>query len=338
MAAAQAGTSRGTLWKTKRAGRRATGDMHARPKCTMASARWCAAATSSTQHDPKVVSARTKKRTPLGASTSTLAPSLHRRVSAAATATASCSNSSGICNATRAWPPARTQAAVASSSYTSFRCADSSDISAVCLASPRVRAQRERPLRGNPSTLGELEGAKVRKWSSRIGARLDFRTRLCHSNVLISPSSMLRARRLTRNRCHHDIESPISPSQILLASSPSRGLHSSITLHPTAFPDALAPLVSLPLCVRILRTSAGGSRWRLFARSQRSMRDRPRAGPNFCEDCGVSVRSQRGCLGRRATFTARFIHPPRRGGRVGERDRPAGFEVRGHAPRSCRTS
>ena len=55
---------------------------------------------------------------------------------------------------------------------------------------------------------------------------------------------MLRARRPTRTRYHHDAESPISPRPILLASSPSRG--GGFPSH-DALPDALVPLVSLPL-------------------------------------------------------------------------------------------
>ena len=103
--------------KTNLAGSRATGLMHARPKWTMASAAWCAAATSSTQHEPKVVSARTNTRVggtaspPLAVAASPDAT--HRRSSAAARFTASCRRSSGICSATRRNPPARIHAAVA---------------------------------------------------------------------------------------------------------------------------------------------------------------------------------------------------------------------------------
>ena len=97
IAPAHADTSRSTLLKTNLAGSRATGLMHARPKWTMASAAWCAAATSSTQHDPKVVSARTNTRvgtaSPLVVAAS---GATHRRSSAAARLTASWRRSSGI--------------------------------------------------------------------------------------------------------------------------------------------------------------------------------------------------------------------------------------------------
>ena len=298
------GDVEGHLVEDEARGKARDGDMHARPKCTMASARWCAAATSSTQHDPKVVSARTKKRTPLGASTSTLAPSLHRRVSAAATATASCSNSSGICNATRAWPPARTQAAVASSSYTSFRCADSSDISAVCLASPRVRAQRERPLRGNPLN---AERTRRRK-SAEVELANRGETGFSHTAVSLERAHLTIVY-ATRAKAHSQQISSRHRISNLTFSNPTRLVSESWRHVPaTRCVPRRTRSTRLPPSLRgSCEPPRGGSRWRLFARSQRSMRDRPRAGPNFCEDGGVSVRSQRGCLGRRAKFTARSI-------------------------------
>jgi hypothetical protein len=102
----------------------------------MQSALWCAAATSSTQHDPNVVSASTKMRT--GVPSARSEASLHRLSSAAATATASPRSSSGICSATREYPPPRTHAAVASSSYADSRRAlsDMTD-------TPRDAARRE---------------------------------------------------------------------------------------------------------------------------------------------------------------------------------------------------
>lgn len=55
---------------------------------------------------------------------------------------------------------------------------------------------------------------------------------------------MLRVRRPTRTRYHHDAEPPIAPRPILFASSPSRG---GVFPSHDALPDAIVPFVSLPL-------------------------------------------------------------------------------------------
>ena len=109
-------TSIARLSKTNLAGVRLVGEQHARPKCTMASASRCAAATSSTQHAPNVVSASTNTSRSTADSPPGSSRSSARR-SVVARRAASGSLSSGSWSAIRRRSPRRIHRAVRSTSY-----------------------------------------------------------------------------------------------------------------------------------------------------------------------------------------------------------------------------
>ena len=163
IAAAHAGTSRGTLLKTNRAGRRATRRTRGRsarwrprrgaprpPRRRNTSRRWCPLSTNS-----RIEAGGASPAAPEGALEAPPA-SLHRRARAAATATASCRSSSGI---TQSHPgvarPPRIHAAVASRSYASFKCAAPSSPTATARPSSGGGRQTQRggPIRDFAPTL-----------------------------------------------------------------------------------------------------------------------------------------------------------------------------------------
>ena len=118
--AASCAVSTGCLAYTRRDGRRVTGDMHERPKCTTQSASACSAATSSIQQLRAQESARrpaaARPRAPclpnvVSASRKTLTAGPQAACSAFVQDTASAMNSSGNCSATRRKPRSATQAA-----------------------------------------------------------------------------------------------------------------------------------------------------------------------------------------------------------------------------------
>ena len=96
----------------------------------MASASRCAAATSSTQHDPCVVSARTKTSRVARAPSSSSSSRASAARSARASLAASGSLSSGNCRATRENAPPRIHDAVRATSYATSNVASSSRIAA----------------------------------------------------------------------------------------------------------------------------------------------------------------------------------------------------------------
>ena len=106
------------------------------------------------------------------------------------------------------------------------------------------RARRERAPSRIPQQREKCAtGENLSRARRQAASPVDFRTQLCHSNVLVSPSSTLRARGPLAPGI---ITTPNLRSHLVPSSSPRLRVVAGCS-RPRSLPDALVPLVSLPL-------------------------------------------------------------------------------------------